>query len=321
MAFPRGGNIWYTINMPHIKEVKGTKVSWVHATRTSKEELLALKKRFRFDPLDLADCAPPLQRVKLVERSSYLFLILLFPVFDRKSRQVKPVEVDFFIGKNYLVTINQPEIEGVKKIFESAQKDRHLRMKLLGESPARLLYELLEEMTAECFPMLFHIERDIDSVEEKMTEIHHRATIHEIFRIKTNIINFKRSMQPHKAAARRLVALAPRFFKTERLISYFKHLVEHTKEIWDELESSSDTLDAIEDTHLSLLNFRANDIIKTLTIFAVIVFPLTLVAAIFGMNTINTPIVGHELDFWVIIAIMAASTAAMLAFFKYRRWI
>ena len=66
---------------------------------------------------------------------------------------------------------------------------------------------------------------------------------------------------------------------------------------------------------------KTNEIVKLLTIFSVIVFPLTLLAAIFGMNTKYLPLVGMDGDFWIITAIMIIGVVLMVWLFKKRRWI
>jgi len=70
------------------------------------------------------------------------------------------------------------------------------------------------------------------------------------------------------------------------------------------------------------MNYRLNDIMKTLTIFSVIVFPLTLLAAIFGMNTINgMPFINSINGFWMVIIIMLFGSLGMLIFFKKKKWL
>jgi len=67
---------------------------------------------------------------------------------------------------------------------------------------------------------------------------------------------------------------------------------------------------------------KINEIMKTLTIFSVIVFPLTLLAAIFGMNTMNAmPFANSQYDFWYIMGIMLMGAVIMFGFFKKKRWL
>ncbi|MBI4280863.1 magnesium transporter CorA family protein [Candidatus Uhrbacteria bacterium] len=303
-----------------LTEIKRPGFSWINVTKPGQTELGALGRRFDFLEVDLLDCAPPLQRPKLLAREKYLFLILLFPVFDHRTRKITPAEVDFFITKDLLVTIHNNSLAPLTAAAKAATK-KLTKMEAEGKNPVGLLCHLLDALLESCFPMLTHLANDIDEIESRMTEVHHRKTIYEIFRLKTNIVNFEKSMQPHKATLRKLIELAPDYVPTDGLLPFFQKLVSHTKEIWDALETNLKTLNAIEDTHLSLLNFRANDIVRTLTIFAVIVFPLTLLAAVFGMNTRATPIIGHPFDFWIILGFMILGTLGMLGYFKWKKWL
>ena len=60
-------------------------------------------------------------------------------------------------------------------------------------------------------------------------------------------------------------------------------------------------------------------VMKTLTIMALVTFPLSLIAAIFGMNTRILPIVGKPNDFWIIMGIMLILKFVMFIYFKIRR--
>jgi len=57
-----------------------------------------------------------------------------------------------------------------------------------------------------------------------------------------------------------------------------------------------------------------------LTIFSVILLPLTLVSGIFGMNVLFPGEGTHE-AFWIVIGIMLASIVGMVGFFRWKRWL
>lgn len=299
-----------------IKIFKNKDFTWLNVESNGEKEIKYLEKEFRFHSIDLKDCLPPLQRPKLVTRPDYLFMILLFPVFDRKARVIHASEIDIFITPKSLLTVHTNELAPLGNIFSECENKTSK-----CANPAALLYEILNQLLAGCFPMLVHISTDIDNVENKLRYEFEKGTITEILRIKTNIVNFRKAMQPHKQVIRTLIAEAPKFFPIEQLQVYFNNLVNYTKEIWDLLDNYKETIDALHGTNVSLIDFRINEIMKTLTIFSVIVFPLTLLASIFGMNVLGTPFASHPYGFWIVLVMMLFGALGLLWFFKKKKWL
>jgi magnesium transporter len=56
-----------------------------------------------------------------------------------------------------------------------------------------------------------------------------------------------------------------------------------------------------------------------LTVFSVLLLPLTLIASVFGMN-VAFPGEGTAAAFWVIVAAMVGVLAGLLAFFRLKRF-
>lgn len=308
-------------NSKKFPTVKTDWLEWVFVTRDRPEDMNELRRRYHYHPLDLRDVIPPLQRPKVVAREGYIFMILLFPIFDRKLRQIRATEVDFFISSERLVTVNVDGYESLTSLFEACRSGMSQKQLCLSGDVNRLLYAILNDALMRVFPMLVHINNDLDAIEKRLFTQFEQNLIQELLRIKTNIVNVRKAMQGQRHVIQHLMQIAPGYFPIQQLHEYFDELVDHTKEIWDTLEIQKDSVDALHETNQSLIDFRINEIIKTLTIFSVIVFPLTLMAAIFGMNVQNMPIVSHPQSFWIILGSMVASSLGMLAYFKYRRWI
>lgn len=306
---------------PVITEIRCGQQNWIDIAGSGPDELQVLRERFGFHELDVRDCAPPLQRAKFVARPEYLFVILIYPIFDTRTREIQMRELDLFIGHGFFVTVHNDPLPPLAALITSLTKSPKGKTAGRSRTCPEVLYQMLDELLDSCFPLLTNLGNQIESVEKKMENVHDRKTIAEIFRIKTNLVNFRKATHPHKSVLRKMIARLPEFMGTDSFIHYFNHLVDHTKEIWDQLENETETIEAIEDTHLSLLNFRTNDIMRALTVFAVIVFPLTLVAAVFGMNAQHTPLIGHPWDFWLIVLLMLAGALGMLGFFKWKKWL
>lgn len=292
---------------------------WVNVTKPGGKQIAYLKKKYNFHSLDLKDCLPPLQRPKLVIRPDYLFMILLFPVYNRKTKEVCPSEVDFFISGNCLVTVHSNKLSPLIDLFKVCQ-EKSFQEKYLSGSSGVLLYEILNRLLLDCFPILNRISLNIDEAEKRIFIGYEKRMVREILIIKRNIVNFRKTMQAHKNVIRKLIARAPQFFSIAKLNIYFDSLVEHTKEIWDFLENYKEAIDALHQTNESLISFRLNDIMKLLTVISVTLLPVTLMASIFGMNTRNMPIVSHPQGFWIVLLIMVLLILIMIRYFKRKGW-
>ena len=283
-----------------------------------RKTLHALKRQYAYHDLDLADTAPPLQSTKLAVRDGYLFMILLYPVFDKKTRIVTSAELDFFIEPNRIVLVDSVGLEQMQALharFANQELDQ------VYDVP-HLLHVILENLIEGIYPMLRHMSADVEEVELKLFKSFERGLIKELLRVKTNIVNVRQAIQGHKSVIRKLVDAAySRYGAVRRLQEYFDKLVEETKDIWDRLELQKDTIDALHETNVSLLDYQTNEIMKTLTIISVIVFPLTFVAAVFGMNAVSMPLVGHPYGFWLIIGLMALGAGCMLWLFRKKGWL
>ena len=109
-------------------------------------------------------------------------------------------------------------------------------------------------------------------------------------------------------------------FLGEELEVYFDDVVDASERIWDMLENYKEVVEALEDTNESVISHRQNDILRVLTIFSVVLLPLTLISGIFGMD-VHFPGFGSSEAFWVIVGLMIVSIVGMLGFFRYKRWL
>lgn len=294
--------------------------TWTNVTKAAEEETLYLEKTHHFHPLDIKECLPPLQRPKLIPRGDYLFLILTFPIFNRKTREIEPEEIDIFIKKDAVITAHSNKMQALQNFFDVLELDKVHRANLMS-NPAYFLSQLLDVLFEACFPMLVHISNDIEAVSKQVLKGYTKETIHEILRLKNSIVSFRKAMHPHKNLMTRLQALLPTIFPIEGQTHYFNRLVDQTKEIWDNLETYSYAVDSLHQTHATLISFRLNQILKTLTVFSVLIYLLTFISNLFIIPAVDVPIIGYYQDFWIIIGLMVGISIIVLAIFKKKKWL
>jgi magnesium transporter len=309
---------------------QGRKVTWVNINNAGHNEIEYLRKKYGFSLTHLqASLARYVSQRPIIEREEdiriknergYLFLILHFPIF--KDGQLMAAEIDFFVGHGFLVTAhNNNEI--VNNFFNLAKKDGDSTLTYKLESSAILLYEILKKLTSGCFPLLDQNSVEIGKIEEVIfNEEGEKTAVSNILLLRRNIINFRKIMQNHKNIIKKLQEIKSTIVSRDNIKKCFKDLTEHTERIWEILEGQKEMIEIFYDTNESLMGYRLNDIMKTLTIFSVIMFPLTLFAAVFGMNAVNgMPFLNAPYGFWYVILIMFLGCLGMLFFFEKKKWL
>ncbi len=299
----------------------GEKLIWININNPSKKEIEFLRKKYKFNLKHLqASSAKAVAQRPIVETGdSYLFMILHFPVF--MNEKIIAGEIEFFVGHGYLITLHN-NIKAINDFLQICKKDGNSLLSYRLESSAILLYELLEKLMLDCFSLIDKNSLTINKTEEIIFSQKQRDAASEILSLRRNIIHIRKIMQNHKNILKKLMEIESSLVPREKIKSYYYNLIEQSKRIWEFLENQKEIIEALHDTNESLLNYRLSDIMKTLTIFSVIVFPLTLLAAIFGMNTIKgMPFMDTENGFWIIIAFMLIGCLGMLLFFERKKWL
>jgi len=308
------------MNNSNIKTIKSKNLTWVDVSACRPLEMKKIEKEFNIHLLHIEDCLSPVQSPKVNTTSQYLFMVLLFPVYNRKTRKINSSEVDFFVNSNTLITIHRGELSPLMNLFNTCQVNKEQKEKYFIGSPALLLYEILKRLFESCSPILGHINLNINNIEENIFKGYEKKMVREILIAKTNIVNFRRITQTHRLVVSKLLEKSSLFFSPGQLKIYFQEVIETANDIWSSLENLKQTIDAIEQTNNSLISFQLNDIIKILTIISIIVLPITLVASIFGMNLKFMPLMNNTFSFWLLLATMGALTVALIAYFRKKKW-
>ncbi|MDD5032148.1 MAG: magnesium transporter CorA family protein [Patescibacteria group bacterium] len=303
-------------------EAKDKKLIWLNISDAGKGEMEFLRKKYNFDlkHLQASSAKITAQRPMAEPGENYLFIILHFPVFA--DEEIRAGEVEFFIGHGFLVTLHNNNLEALNGFFNLCRKEDDSLLTRKFESSAILLYELLERLMLSCYSLLDKNSLAINEAEKIIFAQKQKEAVAQILSLKRNIINFRKIMQNHKNILKGLTEMKSSLVPEEEIKKYYYRLVEHSKRIWEFLESQKEMIEALNATNESLLNYHISDIMKTLTIFSVIVIPLTLLASIFGMNTTaGMPFLGTENGFWAIIVIMLISSLGMLYLFEKKKWL
>ncbi|MBD3247687.1 hypothetical protein GF382_00155 [Candidatus Falkowbacteria bacterium] len=301
-----------------------SKILWTNITNPGKPEIEYLRKKKKYDfnlsELQASSAKAIAQRPEIRKNKDYFFMIIHFPVY--RDNEIIAAEIDFFVGHGFLITLHNNQVRALNDFFNASKKEEDGLISYELESSAILLYEILSKLIGSCYELLDKNSAEIDDIESMIFSHNQKKAVSRILSLRRNVINIRKIIQNHKNILKRLTEMRSSIVASNKLKRYYYELIEHTKRIWEYSETQKETIDALHDTNESLLNYSINNVMKTLTVFSVIVFPLTLFAALFGMNTTNgMPFTQTENGFWIIIGLMGIATLAMLFFFAKKKWL
>jgi magnesium transporter len=302
-------------------ELNAAGLTWIHLDAPDALYAGMLAGRFGWHPLDVEDVLSKRQRPKVDDYADegYLFGVLHFPVYDRAVQRLNAAELDFFIGPDYLVTLPTVELRPVTRLFRRCEEDEGFREQLFSKGSGRLLYEVLDDLFDYCFPILDKIGHKLDALEDDVFEGRSEEVVRDISNVKQEIISYRKIVKPERSTLRVLERHVERFLP-EELELYFDDIVDAAERIWDILDNYKEVVEALEDTNESVIPHRQNDVLRILTVFSVVLLPLTLITGFFGMN-VHFPGFDSVWAFWVIFVGMVVALVGMLAFFRLKRWL
>ena len=299
--------------------ISGHGIRWIHIPRPRRTAQTWLEERFEFHELDYEDVYSRNQRPKVDRYDDYLFVVLQFPRFDRDRERLNVVEMDLFVGPDYVITMPDAELEPIDSLFARCEESEEVRDGYFEKGAAYLLYRIIDHAVDAMFPMLRKTGQKLERLEDDIFEGRSEEIVRDISNAKQEIINFRRIVRPQRVAIRDLER-AMDSATPEELDVYFDDVIDASERVWDTLENYKEVIEGLESTNESVLSHNVNDTLRVLTSITVIVLPLTLLASVFGMN-VAFPGEGSGIAFIFIMIAMVVVFVGMAAFFRLRGWL
>ena len=97
---------------------------WVDVRKPVQKEMEFLEKHFSFHPLAIEDCMTTIQRPKIDTYDSYLFIVLHAAILAAHKDKASSLELDSFVGENYVVTVHLKSIDSITSTWERCLKNK-----------------------------------------------------------------------------------------------------------------------------------------------------------------------------------------------------
>jgi magnesium transporter len=297
--------------------VDSKQISWIDIAGLHDVEAISeIGNIFDIHPLVLEDIVNTNQRPKIEIFDDYIFIVFKMLSYNYKDSQIESEQVSLVVSGNRVISFQEMEGDVLDSLRE---RIRHSKGRVRGMKGDYLAYAILDIVVDHYFEVLEKIGEEMEIVEQELMKKPEAGTLSNIYRLKREIQQIKKSVWPLREVVSRLekgdVAFVER--KTE---PYLRDLYDHIIQIIDNIESMRDVATGLLDLYLSSVSFRMNDVMKVLTIISTIFIPLTFIAGIYGMNFENMPELGWKSGYFIILGIMFAVSALMIFFFKKKKW-
>lgn len=268
-------------------ELRPDATIWIDVSRPSQEEISELEQLFRLHPLTVEDFVHKNQRAKIEEYPDYLFVVMHWFKPDAPPDD-DPVELHCVLGKNFLVTVNDPcELEPVNAAWKRFISTSPLPRSGFGADSA--LYRVLDELVDGHRPRVEKLEEQLEALNEQISVGEEDPTlVRALVELRRVIVRFRRVVSAERDV---LSALSRRDYPLvqAKTVLYFRDVSDHLNRTFEALDALREHCELITEVHLAFAEARRSAVVKRLTVISTIFLPLNFVAGFFGMNFTHIP--------------------------------
>lgn len=291
---------------------------WIDLYDCSESELAYIGNLFDFHPLALEDCLQESPRAKIDNYDDYFFFVfhaLRYFEEAEEEDEISSIELDVFLGPNYIVTIHPIALLAVGKVARTSLTNTAF----MDRGPDYLLYKIVDNIVDDSFPIIERLGERIDDLEDDIFLGKGQHLTEEISTLRRTIILLRKVLIPQRQIFQNIRGRYS-FFVTDENEPYYLDLADNLNSILDTINTYRDLVNSTMESYYSVLTGRTSEIITVLTIFSVIMMPLTVITSLFGMN-VDFPGRNHPAMIWFILLFMLLLSFSMLGFFRHRKWI
>ena len=293
---------------------------WVHIDDLA--DVFRLQDIFGLHPLAIDAVIHQNHPSKVEEYDTYLFTILDGVRIEEKGGFTED-DLYIFLGKRWIITIN----------FYNSQLSDNLRKKirnvlsitqkqvLSAQGICEAIYNLaVEEIVSTYYAKVDHIDAQLDKIEEAVLDKPLKVHLSEILVIRRKTSFLENTLEMILRVLNRAISddMTRISIDSKRQIRSLHDRLTYQRH---NLENQHNRVIILREAYNSSLSATLNETIRTLTVIATIVLPLTLIAGIYGMNFDVMPELQWAYGYYYALGLMAAVGICLISYFKIKRWI
>ena len=237
--------------------------------------------------------------------------------YVESTSDVETGEVMMFVGDRFVVTVRYGEaspLAGVRAKLEGNPD-------LLAHGEIAVLHAVTDAVVDNYVSIDGELEDDLEEIEQSVFAGANTVSSETIYRLKREVLEFKRAAAPLAAPLRMLHdgSRSPLPDKEVRLL--LRDVADHLLRVIDHFESYDRLLTDILNAHLAQVSVQQNSDMRKISAWVAIAAVPTMLAGIYGMNFENMPELRWHYGYYAVLAVMVVVCAGLYRAFKKSGWL
>lgn len=260
------------------ENLKADAHAWVDARNVTREDITVLEKEFQIEQEHIIDILDPDELSRIEDADKYILTIIRLPIFS-PSAEVSyfSIPLGVILQKNFIITICWADCEVLKDF--SANRVKNIN---LSDFPAFLI-RILSRADITYLRYLKEINRRALGIQDELQYSVENKEILQLLNLEKSTVFFTTSIKSNQLLLEKLRKTRLLKFDADD-IDWLDDVEIDNRQALEMADSYSKTFSRMSESFGSIISNNMNGVMKTLTVFTVIVSMPTFITSFFGMN-------------------------------------
>jgi magnesium transporter len=296
---------------------------WLDIPSWSEQAERVLSEDFRFHPMAIADSRDRNHVPRVHSYSDHLFLVVHAPEIGRAGH-VHYLELDQFVGGNFLVTIHGPLNQVVP--LETALRETRQVLgriqsgRLRPTSPFGLTYAIVSTIARREAALVADLARQVGLLEQRVmwaTDEEPQEFLAQLFTARHELLTIRTMAVQGGEIYRRAIKLAT--FAPPEGLDLMRDVLDQYERVGHISESQLDFLTGVTEFYRARTDTKMTIAAERLAVIAAITLPVTAISSVIGMNVIVNDST-HWIILTILVSLMLVMSGLLLRWAKRQGW-
>lgn len=290
---------------------------WIGLKNPTDAEFDLVNDELQLHRLAVEDAVKGNQRPKVELYDNTIFVVMKTLKYIEETSDIETGEVMLFVGDRFVVTVRRGEANPLAGVRQALEANVHS----LRHGEIAVVHAVMDSIVDNYVAIDAELQKDLEDIEASVFAGANRVSSSTIYRLKREVLEFRRAAMPLAAPLRMLHdgSRSPLPQKEVRLL--FRDVADHLLRVIDHVESYDRLLTDILNAHLAQISVQQNADMRKISAWVAIAAVPTMIAGIYGMNFDNMPELRWHYGYYIVVAIMATACLGLYRAFRKSGWL